>query len=132
MSHRIWEGIRHDEYRFTDLPKVVRDKEEDRVYAKLTSSSKAHESLEQIPETDRADLSALTRREIEEEPESSNRDSFRRNVSLGTSSAVQHAAAMLKESARRISIWLQKPLRKRLPKKDSISFRIEKRWTLMR
>ncbi len=51
MSHRIWEGIRHDEYEFTDLPYDPKEKESQRIRELFARSQ-----LKQIPEQDRADF----------------------------------------------------------------------------
>ena len=94
MSHRVWEGVRHGEYRFTDLPKDVRAKEEDRLYKKLTTSSKEHESLDQIRETDRNDfVRAYKAGNREEVGRILNHESFRASTALGTSAAVLHRPA---------------------------------------
>jgi len=37
MSHRVWEGIRRDEYIFSELPETVQGKEADRVYTVFKS-----------------------------------------------------------------------------------------------
>ena len=40
VSHRVWEGIRHGEYRFEELPEVVKEKEAERLHDIMESPSK--------------------------------------------------------------------------------------------
>ena len=56
MSHRIWEGIRRDEYTFTELPKSVREREAKQAYKLIRESSIVSENAAQIPEKDRDDF----------------------------------------------------------------------------
>lgn len=56
MSHRVWEGIRQGEYRFDELPEVVRRKESDRLYEQMKEVSLVHGSLSAIPKQDREDF----------------------------------------------------------------------------
>jgi hypothetical protein len=94
MSRRTWEGIRHDEYKFTDLPKNVREKEEDFVYTKLSDHSRVYTALDQIPESDRTDfIHAYEAGDRKEAGKVLSRDSFRRNVSLEKSAGATHQAA---------------------------------------
>jgi hypothetical protein len=53
MSHRVWEGVRHGEYKFDDLPDVVKEKEAGRLDQLLTQSATVPKDLEPIPENDR-------------------------------------------------------------------------------
>ena len=93
MSHRIWEGVRRDEYHFTDLPEVVQDKEAKRLYAKLTTPSVEQDSLNRIPEVDRTEfLHAYETGKQKEARQILNRDSFRQHVSLETSTGIKHQA----------------------------------------
>ncbi len=93
MSHRVWEGIRHNEYRFTDLPKDVREKEEDRIYSKLSDPAKLHNTMQQIPESDRADfVRAYDAGDREETGKVLNRESFRKNTAV-RSPGVKHETA---------------------------------------
>lgn len=94
MSHRVWEGIRHDEYRFTDLPQTVQEKEAQRVYSKLTSPSINQGSLTRIPENDRNDfLQAYGVGNREEAYHVLERDGFRQNISVEASKGAAHTAA---------------------------------------
>lgn len=91
MSHRVWEGIRHDEYRFTDLPKNVQEKEEDFIYSKFSNPAKTHDSMEQIPTLDRADfMRAYNAGDREGASKVLNRESFSRNVALKIASIENH------------------------------------------
>lgn len=56
MSHRIWEGIRRDEYKFTDLPKTVQEKEMERAYSRLRRSTIGSADESRIPAKDREDF----------------------------------------------------------------------------
>jgi hypothetical protein len=94
MSHRFWEGIRHGEYKFSDAPKAVRDKEEDRVYAKLTTPQIEQDRIRQIPESDRADfIRAYKAGDREEAGRVLNRESFGKNVGLGKSAGIKPEAS---------------------------------------
>lgn len=52
LSHRVWEGIRQDEYSFTELPKIIQKKESEKIFESLTEG----QSLLGIPEKDREDF----------------------------------------------------------------------------
>ncbi len=94
MSHRVWEGVRHGEYRLSDLPKDVRDKEEDRVYAKFLDPSRSRDSLEHIPEKDRNDfILAYKAGDRKEAGDVLNRESFRRSVAPDDSNRAKHQMA---------------------------------------
>lgn len=56
MSHRIWEGIRRDEYKFTELPKVVQEKEMERAYPRFRNSAIGTADESRIPAKDREDF----------------------------------------------------------------------------
>jgi hypothetical protein len=56
MSHRVWEGIRRDLYKFSDLPQVVQEKEEDRAYAVLKKREAQSGAPDRIPAVDRDDF----------------------------------------------------------------------------
>ncbi len=95
MSHRIWEGIRRDEYKFTDLPKVVQEKESERAYSVLKKREAEVGRASRIPETDREDFIRAY--------ESGNRDgaskvldrkSFRENMAVSVPSNEKNAIAI--------------------------------------
>jgi len=56
MSKRIWEGVRRNEYKFSNLPKDVQEKEEDRVYKLLKEAPARRTNALQVPEADRSDF----------------------------------------------------------------------------
>lgn len=100
MSHRVWEGIRHDEYRFTDLPKDVREKEEDRIYSKLSDPAKVQDSMGRIRENDRADfVRAYDAGNRNEAGQVLNREGFRKNTALKTASVIQHQSPTVGNAA---------------------------------
>jgi hypothetical protein len=95
MSHRIWEGVRRDEYKFTELPKSVREKETKQAYKLLRDPSKGPESALQIPEKDRSDfIRAYESGNQEEAGRILERESFRKNMFKETPSRpIQHVSA---------------------------------------
>ncbi len=87
MSHRIWEGIRRDEYKFKDLPKVVREKETEWAYTELKKRDGSSSRVDAIPETDRKDfIRAYESGSREEAEKILERESFRKNMSVSTAS----------------------------------------------
>ncbi len=97
MSHRFWEGIRHNEYRFTDAPAIVQEKESRMVFRDLTGPSNAQtRTLEQIPEADRADfIRAYQNGDRNEVGRVLSRDSFRQNMAVESSTGMRHKTADL-------------------------------------
>lgn len=95
MSHRLWEGIRRDEYKFTELPKSVREKESKQAYKLLRDPSKGPESALQIPEKDRSDfIRAYESGNQEEAGRILERESFRKNMFKETTSQpINHVSA---------------------------------------
>ena len=86
MSHRVWEGIRHNEYTFTELPKVVQEKEIDRAYKRLTEPQLS-EDVSRIPVADRTDfVRAFENGRHDEASQVLDRRSFRENLFLGNAS----------------------------------------------
>jgi hypothetical protein len=87
MSHRIYEGIRRGEYKFTDLPKVVQEKEMERAYKRIRDSKIGSAEIEQIPATDREDfLRAYEAGKREEAAKILDRESFKNGMFLGAES----------------------------------------------
>ena len=101
MSHRVWEGIRHDEYRFTELPKVVQEKESKLAYRDLTDSGIASDGrLTRIPEADRnAFVRAYRDGNREEAYHVLDRDVFRQNMAVETATGVKHHSAAVGREA---------------------------------
>ena len=87
MSHRVWEGIRRDEYKFTDLPKVVQEKEAERAYQGLKMREEGIGAVSRIPKVDRDDfIRAHEGGNRDQACEILDRKSFRENMFLGASS----------------------------------------------
>ena len=90
MSHRVWEGVRRDEYKFTDLPKTVQEKESGRAYTLLTRRQTGLGNEPRIPESDRNDfVHAFESGNREEASRILERKSFRDNMALGTSPKIE-------------------------------------------
>ena len=87
MSHRVWEGVRRDEYKFTELPKSVREKEAKQAYKLLHDSPSQAENVTRIPEKDRNDfIHAYESGKKEESHKVLDRDSFKANMFRDTRS----------------------------------------------
>ena len=56
MSHRVWEGVRRDEYEFAELPNVVREKEALSLYEALANDKNRMPELTRIPANDTHDF----------------------------------------------------------------------------
>jgi hypothetical protein len=106
MTHRIWEGVRRDEYTFTELPKSVREKETKQAYNLLRDPSKGPESVVAIPDKDRNDfIRAYESGKEEEAGKILERESFRKNMFKETRSpAIKHVSAELGRNADAASI----------------------------
>jgi hypothetical protein len=101
MSHRLWEGVRRDEYTFTGLPKSVREKETKQAYKLLRDLSNGPQSALQIPEKDRSDfIRAYERGNQEEASRILDRESFKKNMFKETASrTIKHVSAELGRDA---------------------------------
>jgi hypothetical protein len=87
MSHRIWEGIRRDEYKFTELPKSVQEKEAKQAYNQLRNAAIQTNSASRIPEKDRNDfIRAYESGKREEVDKVLERESFKANMFRNTDS----------------------------------------------
>jgi hypothetical protein len=87
LSKRVWEGIRRDEYKFTELPKVVQDKEAERAYRRLRDSAIGVGDAKGIPENDRNEfIRAYESGEHTKAGKILERESFRQSMFLGASS----------------------------------------------
>jgi hypothetical protein len=90
LSHRVWEGIRRDEYSFTELPKTVQEKEEDRAYAVLRNRGAG--TAVRIPDADREDfIRAYDEGGPGEAAKVLERRSFRENMFLSAPSKERRA-----------------------------------------
>lgn len=56
MSHRVWEGIRHGEFTFGQLPEQVREKEAGRIYQQFSGKGGDDLKTHAIPAKDREDF----------------------------------------------------------------------------
>lgn len=105
MSQRVWEGIRRDEYRFTELPKVVQEKEAERAFRQLTDSSITTISAGRISQTDRNDfINAYAGGRRDEALHTLDRRSFRENMFIEESRPIQHSDASKGKGADRSAI----------------------------
>jgi hypothetical protein len=113
MSHRIWEGVRRDEYTFTELPKSVREKETKQAYNLLRDPSKGPESALAIPEKDRTDfIRAYESGKEEEAGKILERESFRKNMFKETiSQPIKHVSAELGRNETILAKNLSAPVR---------------------
>lgn len=81
MSRRIWEGVRRDEYKFSDLPTTVREKETERAYARLKKPALGISTESRIPGTDRDDfIRAYEGGKRDDAEKVLDREGFRRNL----------------------------------------------------
>ncbi len=81
MSHRVWEGVRHGQYRFNELPDPVKEKEAQQVQNGLQGAKSSAGDLSAIPESDKADfLRARKNGEREQSYQVLNRQSFAEHV----------------------------------------------------
>lgn len=94
MSKRVWEGIRRDEYTFSELPKVVQEKEADRAYAVFKKRDSEAAKDPHIPQVDRDDfIRAYESGDREKAGKVLERDSFKQNMFRGPESAVNLSKA---------------------------------------
>jgi hypothetical protein len=101
MSRRVWEGVRRGEYNFTDLPKVVREKETEWAYTTLVKRQRSSAGFEEIPAKDREDfIRAYESGWKEEAQKVLERDSFKQNMFRSAESkGVQQASVEIGRAA---------------------------------
>ena len=101
MSHRIWEGIRRDEYKFTELPKSVQEKEAKRAYDVVKRREVDSPTAARIPDKDRDDfIRAYEAGKQEEAKKVLERDSFKKNMFRESDSTeIKHANVELGKGA---------------------------------
>ena len=101
MSHRVWEGIRHGEYRFSELPKIVQEKEAKLAYRELTGPSiNADSSLNRMSESDRNEfIQAYRAGDHNRALQALGHDGFRQNMAVEFSTGVTHQAADSEKAA---------------------------------
>jgi hypothetical protein len=93
MSTRIWEGVRREEYQFSELPEIVKEKEAQFLRSQLQAQNISPD-LQRIPQNDRDDFTnAWDSGKRHEAYEILDRSCFRENVALS-------AAKVAPESAR--------------------------------
>jgi len=96
MSHRVWEGVRQEQYQFSELPEAVKEKEGQRLYQALKNEVALAGQLERIPQADRHDfVTAWQSGKHEEAYQVLNRSTFTDNVAvspntMNSTSAVGH------------------------------------------
>lgn len=56
MSYRVWEGVRRQEYQFSELPDPVKEKEAQRLYDALKLGAQKSPELNRIPSADAEDF----------------------------------------------------------------------------
>jgi len=87
MSARIWGGIRRGEFRFGELPEVVREKEMERVHRRLQEAAIGAGVSAEIPEKDRQDfVRAYEAGKKDEAAKVLERDSFKKAMFRGSDS----------------------------------------------
>ncbi|MGC3991994.1 MAG: hypothetical protein QM796_20345 [Chthoniobacteraceae bacterium] len=92
MSHRVWEGIRHDEYKFSELPGHVQEKEEQFAYGKLTKPEITDPDILKIPAQDRTDfVKAYEAGDKKAAAKVLDRDSFKQNMAKDAEPTTKHA-----------------------------------------
>ena len=83
LSHRVWEGIRHGEAKFSELLDNIKEKEAKRLYELLNKHEDVSTQAAQIPESDRKDfIRAFESGKKEEAYQILDRQSFTNNVSV--------------------------------------------------
>jgi hypothetical protein len=81
MSKRIWGGIRHGQYSFSDLPPAVREKEMKQLHHRLTESAIGMGEAAEIPEKDRKEfIEAYEAGKKDEAAKVLERESFKRTM----------------------------------------------------
>jgi hypothetical protein len=91
MSHRLWEGIRHGEQKFSELVDKIKDTEIARIYRRLTDSA-PDKRLPEIPEQDRNDfIRAVEDGKNDDASRILDRQSFTNAVSVNKQREIQDA-----------------------------------------
>lgn len=95
MSKRIWEGIRHKQYEFADLPAEVKEREAKQAYLELRDGKSRLNSAVALPQKDRKDF--ITSYEAGDDAESEkvlNRRGFKDNLFVGTDNKIINSTAV--------------------------------------
>lgn len=102
MSHRVWEGVRRDEYQFSELPEMVKQKEAQQVYGMLSGAKQMPEELNNIPVGDRNDFTrAWGSGRKNEAYIVLDRSSFKENVARSTAPVLERNGVAHQASSRR-------------------------------
>ena len=110
MSHRVWEGVRREEYRFTELPETVKEKEAERLRDALDAG---HKNLDAIPESDRADfINTWDAGKKQESYKVLDRPSFAKSVSV-SADALPDKVAVNHETSKNAVVENEKKAEKR-------------------
>ena len=83
MDHRVWEGIRRDEYKFTDLQDSVKERISGGIYRDITKNSSLTSNIHGIPEQDKEDfISAYGSGDNKKAYEILDREGFKKNIAV--------------------------------------------------
>ena len=93
MSHRIWEGIRHNEFKFKELPESVKEKEASRIYADITKGDNGVSNINQVPQEDKSDfVNAYNSGNKKSAYEILERDCFKNSIAVRKPATTEHTA----------------------------------------
>lgn len=91
ISHRLWEGLRYGEGKFSELPAHIKEKEAEQIYF-LVKRKNVSADVELIPEKDREDfIKAFESDQKDEAYQILNRTGFTNSISTSTASPVRGA-----------------------------------------
>ncbi|SKB01887.1 hypothetical protein SAMN02745166_03495 [Prosthecobacter debontii] len=114
MSHRVWEGVRRDEYDFSELPETVREKEAQRVRDMFSALKDMPPEMRNIPAADRDDfIKAWDSGRKREAYSVLDRTSFKDNVAVTPREVTEaHAVESSKLDTKAITKSEDKPIEK--------------------
>ena len=102
MSHRVWEGVRRDEYQFSELPDELKEKEAQSVRDKLSGLKHMPPEMNNISATDRNDFTrAWDSGRKNEAYTVLDRPSFAENVALVSAPILERSGEVNQASCRR-------------------------------
>jgi hypothetical protein len=94
ISHRLWEGIRHGEKKFSELVDDIKEKEAKRIYELLLKHDDVSVQSTKIPEADRQEfIRAIEGGNKAEAYQILDRQSFTNNVSVAPSREIKSEMA---------------------------------------
>jgi hypothetical protein len=122
MSKRIWEGVRRNEYKFSDLPKDVQEKEEDRAYKFLKDAPAKRANTMQIPEADRVDfIRSYEKGDRSQAAHILDREGFKQDMFRNAESpAIDHASVTAGKAAEGSTVVAQIKSGGKAPSKEDI------------